>query len=274
MIGILGVALSLGSCKKEQVTQEVEQSQQTEAQVNSTADNAGAEDLSSDMLETSQDVVDNNYGSGKTNALCANILIDSLGVDLKQITVDFGEGCVGLDGRTRKGKIIILVNGRPWIPGSSLEIKPEDYFVDDFKLEGTKYVYYNGKNSAGNYHFVVKLVEGKVTSPDGVFITLEFEKNHELIFGDSTTLDDDMMLTTGEGHGTNRDGIAYNVKTLKPLKRVRLCRNIVEGILEITSDGKPTFTIDFGDGTCDDLATVSGNGKSWVVKIKRPWKRK
>jgi len=44
-----------------------------------------------------------------------------------QITVDFGSGCTGRDGRTRKGKIIVTYTGHLFLPGQSATTSFDGY---------------------------------------------------------------------------------------------------------------------------------------------------
>jgi hypothetical protein len=47
------------------------------------------------------------------------------------------------------------------------------------------------------------------------------------------------------------------------------CRkHFVSGIFNHTPENKPTRTIDFGDGACDDIATVTVNGKTYTVTLR------
>ncbi|WP_317898096.1 hypothetical protein [Aurantibacillus circumpalustris] len=50
----------------------------------------------------------------------------------------------------------------------------------------------------------------------------------------------------------------YDKKIVKPLVKTENCKYIVEGIIKYFKDGKWVSTVDYGDGTCDDIAT-----KTW-----------
>src|SRR5258708_22515402 len=54
------------------------------------------------------------------------------------ITIDFGTGCTGPAGKIRKGQIIIVYKGRRFLPGSSIVITFNNYFVNGIKVEGTR----------------------------------------------------------------------------------------------------------------------------------------
>ncbi|MCX6190149.1 MAG: hypothetical protein NTW54_11235 [Bacteroidetes bacterium] len=45
--------------------------------------------------------------------------------------------------------------------------------------------------------------------------------------------------------------------------------HLVSGTIEITPTGKPTRVIDYGNGNCDDDATLTVGKKTIAFKIKR-----
>ncbi|MEM8892347.1 MAG: hypothetical protein AAGD28_30490, partial [Bacteroidota bacterium] len=53
----------------------------------------------------------------------------------------------------------------------------------------------------------------------------------------------------------------------------RKCKRVgvfiaVEGTRLIKRSGKPDLTIDYGDGTCDHMVTLSANGQSRTVDVR------
>lgn len=47
------------------------------------------------------------------------------------------------------------------------------------------------------------------------------------------------------------------------------CRFIVAGTIEFYKNGRLAFTIDFGEGRCNDIATLSINGESHEISLLR-----
>jgi len=68
------------------------------------------------------------------------------------------------------------------------------------------------------------------------------------------TWGDNVFLITGNVTTTFKDGAVFTSKITAPLRREMACRFIVSGIVEI-SKGDRQGTLDFGDGTCDNMAT-------------------
>jgi hypothetical protein len=76
----------------------------------------------------------------------------------------------------------------------------------------------------------------------------------------TATIYDDVYLITGYFNGTDANGNAFIANITAPLRKEIGCHWIVSGIMEITKTGKPTKTLDYGNGSCDQYATVSVNG--------------
>jgi hypothetical protein len=59
----------------------------------------------------------------------------------------------------------------------------------------------------------------------------------------------------------------YDKIIVNPLVKTMNCKYIVQGTIEYWKDGKWEATVDYGDGTCDDLATKKWNGGSKVFSL-------
>ncbi|RMG79935.1 MAG: hypothetical protein D6707_07290 [Bacteroidetes bacterium] len=205
----------------------------------------------------------------------------------KTLTVDFGtSGCVGKDGKTRKGKIKATYTGRFKIAGNSITITTENYSVDDYLVDATKTVTNQGKNSAGHtYHTITE--QATITTPDGKTITWSSNRQREWIEGEDTWLwklnsdstwtwvglsgiFDDVWEITGNGEGTNRDGIDFTVNITTPL-HIRWCNyvpEITQGVIEAQPDGLKKRTIDYGNDQCDNEAVVTIGKKQKTIQLK------
>ena len=80
---------------------------------------------------------------------------------------------------------------------------------------------------------------------------------------------DNVYEITGTKWGTDRQGNAFSFTILEPLVKRADCPWITEGVAEITRNGN-TVTIDYGDGDCDRLATITlSDGSTQVIKLKK-----
>ncbi len=61
----------------------------------------------------------------------------------------------------------------------------------------------------------------------------------------------------------------YKEKIVKPLKKIDGCAYIVEGTIEYYKQGKVVAVVDYGDGTCDNLATKVADGETYEFELDK-----
>lgn len=198
---------------------------------------------------------------------CATVIVDTVSSPHK-IIVDYGPtNCTCGDGRQRRGKIITTFTGKYRDAGTVITHTTSNYFVNDYQILGTKTVTNMGTNSSGHLYYNIS-VSGSVIKPGGGTITWSSTRVREWIAGESTwVLSDDVYLITGNGSGTNASGTNFTVSITSPLRVELSCPRIVSGIIELTPDGKPTRTLNYGSGTCDNQATVTINGNTYNITL-------
>jgi hypothetical protein len=198
----------------------------------------------------------------------------------RTVIVDYGDGCdVSRNNtsreRIRKGKIIIKVSGRMWKPGSYREVTFEDFYINDHQVEGKRTVTNEGLWDEGEYeglkYFSVVLEGGKVTRPDGQEITKDVNRTRTFVEGFDTKWDtrDDIWHINGIATGVNRKGIAFSREITSPLWKEVGCRFITQGTVLIQAEGRPDVVLDYGDGECDPFATVTVNGETKEIRLKK-----
>lgn len=201
---------------------------------------------------------------------CATITRDDVA---KTILIDFGTtNCTGNDGRDRRGKILVTYTGAYREVGTVITITPDNYFVNDNQIEGSKVIKNLGDTDGDTFLEYQVTVNGTVTLADnGGTITFAADKYREWVAGEATEdRSDDEYNVWGTASGSHTDGKAYTavVDEATPLHRIVGCRHWVSGILNLTPTGKPTRSIDFGDGTCDDKAVVTVNGRTINITLR------
>lgn len=205
-------------------------------------------------------------GRGDTNVFktagfyCPGTIVtsDIISPSRVRLTIDFGTGQICGDGRARAGKLVADFYGRWSEEGSYVEIVPDGYSVNTWPVLFTKTITNNGRNSDGNLTFSTEVVDGRIATPQGtIFYTSERET--EWTFGESTPLDvsDNEYVITGTASGTARNTLSFTATIDEPLLVRANCPNIVQGIISITPDNRDTRTIDYGNGGCDNLVTIS-----------------
>ncbi|MBU8893803.1 MAG: hypothetical protein KOO66_13570 [Bacteroidales bacterium] len=193
--------------------------------------------------------------------------------DLVSITIDFGEeNCLCNDGRERRGKIYINHYGYYWEGDVEIEYSFDNYFVDDNQLTGTKNVL-RTTNEDGNRQSDIIVDGALILSNDEGTITWYAERTREFIEGsDTRDKSDDVIEITGFSNGVLADGTEISSEIISPLVRINeigCYRYFVSGIRKIIKGEEPEITIDYGDGTCDNLAEVTQDGITTIIEITR-----
>jgi len=185
------------------------------------------------------------------------------------ITIDFGDGCKGPDGKFRSGIIFINYTGRLFVPGSVWIITFGEYFVNRRHIEGTKTIT-NVSGSINDHVSFHKVLEGgKITWPDGSYATREVDKTFTWYRAHNPLMDE--WHEEGKAHGVNRRGVSYKMTILSALIWKRACRVRgvcipVQGYKLIERRELPDVLVDFGHGECDNMVTITKNGESREVE--------
>ena len=248
----------------------------------SSIDNSYAEDAVNQAFSTVNHHGINEEGIKSGSATQPAITITPAPPDTtfpKTMTIDFGtDGIVGLDGLNRKGKIIAEFSGhwRNAEPNTSATITFENFSVNNIQRSGTYTVTVNSPNAYGGPSHSIEVENGKLVFSNGDEISWNSTKTIDWIEGFPTvsTIDtaftNDVFKITGSSSGVNRRGLAYNMQITDSLKQDMSCTNkikVTEGSYQITPEGKKTRTVNFGDGTCDNMIKVSVEGLSFDVSL-------
>lgn len=176
----------------------------------------------------------------------------------KTVIINYGEGCICRDGKFRKGAIVLHFTGPIRRSGSVLTITFRGYYVNRVHIEGTKTI----KNlSEHGVHKYATLVEnGKVTWPNGRGFTYEGAKVVTQVRGMETrTIRDDVYSIEGRNKTVYANGTTVIKNTETPLIKPVACAWIVKGILKVKINDRVLY-IDFGNGDCDNKATLKWAG--------------
>lgn len=270
-VTVLLLALNIASCKKEETV--------TDKDTQAASDNEQAEAISDDAMRKA-DAATKGQSSFKFSGTaagydmmlaCATVTRDTSVANQTTVTIDFGTtNCTSADGRKRRGKIIYSFSGNYFLPGSVRNLSFENYYVDDHKVEGTHTITFAGLDSTTNYYtWNIQANNIKITLPDGKSHTWSSTRKREMLTGANTILDftDDSYQITGSATGKNINNVDYSVTIDVPLKVAASCRYIMSGKATLKATGIEDRIIDFGDGTCDNNATVTIGKLSYVIPL-------
>ncbi len=267
----LFLVVGLIACSEDEEVANSHESIDSELVKNEEAMNSAFEDLGDLGTVTYEEQIEQNLAGGRfgrdRRLECAEITRDTAN---RIVTIDFGvEGCEGPGGRIRKGKIILEYTDRKFIPGAQLVITTEDFSIDDIVLTGIKTITNISVDLEDNPTFHIVLENGTATWPDGATATREADRTRTWIRKANPLADE--FLLDGVTNGVNQEGVAYSTEILQTIVHKRECALSgifipVEGIKEITK-GDNVWTVDFGDGNCDNTVTITFDGKIETTEV-------
>jgi len=258
------LAFTFNSCKKAEVDTETQ----------SATDNSVCEAEFSQVVPTVNGFAIGEQGVKKMSSGCYTITITGdttnwSAIDPPVMTIDYGTaGCIGNDGKKRTGMVVATFNKR-WhsdtLGNNALVIVLNNYKVNGIQYEGTIRVNKPAKNELNT-----QVINGKCTGANNSW-NLEWACNRtmKLIAGAGDTDEtNDVYEVTGVANGVNRKDVAYTLEVTKPLIKRYNCGFIESGTFDLTPDGLATRTVDYGDGSCDNKATLTINGNSFEFALK------
>lgn len=269
---ICTLLLSLSSCKNdENVT----------ASAASLTATAGDEAQASTINDQILNEVNTHIGTNaqlvkpvfaKTGIIIPQVIVENTGTTatsvLKKITIDFGtSGFTGRHGNTLKGKIIVNVDLRLLVLGSSRTITYENFTINGISVTGSNKITFGGPTTDKHLFWIIT-GENTITLADGKTITWKAERRLEFTTG-LTTFWGESYILTGSVSGINAEGKAYTmtIDTNNPLIGSTLYPYITKGSVSVTI-GQSTGVIDYGDGTQDNKATLTYSGVTYDFTIK------
>jgi len=264
LFAAITLAIGFNSCKKADSSS----SDEIETTFELSGDQAIADNLSEDANDMfMQAAVENNVaggnfapGSGTVDNFipCATVTVTPVSGFPKTIVIDFGTACT-FNGITRSGKINIVITDSVRKPGSQATMTFTNYFVNLYKVEGT--IVWTNTSTPGTRSWTRQTSNGKITAPDGKYWLHSGIKNVTQTAGVITpTWTDDVFSITGNHTLTNSAGRTRTGTVLEALQKKTACANIDQGKLKV--EGPSHYAIiDFGNGTCDNLATISIDGR-------------
>jgi hypothetical protein len=191
---------------------------------------------------------------------------DSLQQYPRHLYIDYGAGCTDpVDGKVRKGQIICTLD-RPWDSlGAIVTITFDTFYVGAIHFEGTTTLVRTGPAT-----FHKSIVQGKCSKAGATPWEIRFEAERDITFtsGASVSTDPQVITISGTNHGTDRNGKTWTSNITTPIVRDLGCTWLTKGVIVISPEGKADRTIDFGDGTCNNKATITIEGNTFEFTMQ------
>lgn len=139
-----------------------------------------------------------------------------------------------------------------------------NFLVGDIKLNGTRTLTITGSENLGTATLSA-LSDMTIEMADGQMIDLEGTRSIGISIGDSL---DSIGFSVNGNWTVKIASDTYGVTITNTLKGSGACENFTEGVMKISKNGI-NLTVDFGDGTCDTLATVTyPNGATEEINLE------
>ncbi|MDQ6472568.1 hypothetical protein RB619_18150 [Flavobacterium sp. LHD-80] len=191
-------------------------------------------------------------------------------------TVDFGaEGCTLGNGNTVKGKMIVSFSNDFASSTQTISYTFDGFYHNGKKLQGSKSIVRTVKTTdllATAHPVFTAAIDLTITFDDGGVYTRKGTLVKEQVEGFDTWFnwDDNAYLVTGSGTTTFPNGDTFSAEITTPLQFKASCKKSypVKGVVSVTKNGA-TAVIDYGNGDCDSLATITKDGVTEEVDLKK-----
>ncbi len=191
------------------------------------------------------------------------------------ITINFGTGQTDDQGIVRKGIIYIDYYGRRFKSGSWRKIRFSGYSRSNIVFDDSMtYTVTNESDSTATpFKFHHVLASGKLTFPDATTINRISDIHVEWNYNSATpSLSTITHKAGGTASGVTRRTKEYAMAITKDIVYKVSCLATkvyipVSGTKTITVTGGLEYTIDYGDGTCDNTVTITVGGKTAIITV-------
>ena len=187
----------------------------------------------------------------------------------RTLTIDFGPtNCACPDGRLRRGKITVLFTTDVLTRRAGAVVTRQGYFVNDNQHTATRTF-----TDLGNGSFSVDVTGASIiwANNGGTHSwTANWTFTRTAGFG-TPQVSDDVYSVTGSALGTNRRTVTYStsIDNAKPLIKSASCpKYYTSGAVNITNSKGRTMVLDYGTGACDNVATVTVNGRTKTITLR------
>jgi len=210
-----------------------------------------------------------------SGTVCATATLSPLGSTFpKTLTVDYGTGCTGPNGISRKGIFTAEFSGNFGSEGTTIDILFNGFAKGQYTLSGTYSVTVGAADGSGNPTYS-EAISNAIISWGSQEVLWEAELNRTWTEGDTTNfttpdttsimgiagLNDDIFELTGSGSGNDSNTHPFTWESSTALILQTGCGYIKQGTLVISPANFNDGTVDYGMGECDKQATIEVDGE-------------
>jgi hypothetical protein len=118
-------------------------------------------------------------------------------------------------------------------------------------------------------HRIIFPFLGYESAVQDIYLNGDKQLNHEWAEGHNTPFiwRDDVYMISGTHNVVASNGSTLSATATQALEFALNCYWIKSGVIEFQHSALPLIILDYGDGTCDDDATVTINGTTYNIKL-------
>ena len=184
----------------------------------------------------------------------------------RTIVIDFGEDCTNENGVTRSGQITVVLTGDLHNEvGSTRTLTTNNFQVNDISIVAEKVLTNVGADADGHPTFG-RTADMAITRNSHTFLRTGEGLLTWLAGYDSEDCFDNIMQRDGIATHSRENGNGQITRTVEAVVYDHPCGYPVSGTVTIDRPSADVV-INFGDGTCDNLATVNRNGNTFTIDL-------
>jgi len=239
-----------------------------DVQANSQMDNIADDVLAITEMESDEFEVDRTAGGQTFIAGCATISTEQNGNTWIR-TIDFGtNNCTLYNGNEVRGKIILTFTNDFDAATRTISYSFDNFYHNDRHVEGNRTVIKSIVNGHPHAEISLNMI---VTLTNGTVFTRVGDRVRDFISGFDTPffLSDDVFSITGSWATTvSTTGITHTATINSPVIVKWNCAHIVSGTITfVRSSDNASAILDYGNGDCDDDATLTINGNVYNINL-------
>lgn len=260
---MLALICFLVSCEKKN-------EEDTVTEIENTIDLSAKQSVSDELADDVNDVVvkvleDNNMVGSRPDSTTpsgcptVNVTTTTPNAFPKTITIDFGTGCYMTGSPTyRKGVMIVTLSDSLAHTGATASVTFNNYQVDKYKKSGT--IKWTNESTMASRKWKREVINVMITdTTSSSSWTHNGVKTFEELGVNTTDPTDDGFNITGNASIVNSAGISRSSAILTPVHKFKNCDHCDRGTIKYIGPNH-TAVLDFGNGTCDDQATLTIDG--------------
>jgi hypothetical protein len=183
----------------------------------------------------------------------------------KTLAFDYGTGCTDVFGIVRSGGYTVQL-GKLWEAGTTSSIEYNDYSENGVLTDGS--LAFSNTSTPLGLGFDLTATALKRKEVNGTESTVESSLKFKQTAGGITfwDWDDDVYEITGTAAYVLANGETGSLSINTPIVKPNNCAWYSQGTATIVLNGE-SIGVDYGNGTCDNEATVTIGGNTFVIKL-------